>query len=731
MEIKGNISIAKTSKGKYTAKFSWVNKKGKRKEQPIVKIVIPEKYNGKECIVEMEGNKIIKVIIEGQEFAMKQIPKNNPKNAKSIKQNHNRHKYSQRRSNLRVESKGTECTAHAPFNFVPLNKKIVPSQKLPFQDGKLGFIEGRNSGYIKCELETITPLFIGQGKDNPDEATKFFNIKSKVEIPGSSIRGMVRTLVQIVSWSKFKFFNNDLLYYRWIAEGFGILRKHYANKMSFENENKKKYYNFYAGYLVKEGFNYYIIPAKRTGKSRNGFHQEQDNVGKQFAIEPIKDAGKVIGYRIFSGKMQGKKHCWVIEPPDETTERIPVPEEVIESYKNDKSRNTKNESNVNPLFLANKGEIAPCFYTPGIDKYGRKIVKSFGHTGYYRIPYERTIGNFVDQDKLPKGEYDIDEAIFGREKGNDDGAESFAGRVYFESAKIVSSEGQDIFLGECIPKILSTPKPTAFQLYLEQNRGDDLKHYDSDDTRIRGYKLYWHRWDGDNPHFWEANELRLNKKLGIVFRKYGIDIRKFNFIEEDRNKINIKKRYSEITDTNLKRAIKEHLLSNSKLQYSVINPIKPGVKFRFRIRFENLTNEELGALLFVLDLPEEHYHKLGRGKPLGLGSVKISPKLYLIDRKERYSRLFDGNTWNFAEKEEEDLSKYKRSFEVYILSKIKEPVKSLWDVERMQQLKTLLDWKNIKLKDWINRTEYMDIEDDKLKKRCILPKPKEVVSEHR
>lgn len=33
---------------------------------------------------------------------------------------------------------------------------------------------------------------------------------------------------------------------------------------------------------------------------------------------------------------------------------------------------------------------------------------------------------------------------------------------------------------------------------------------------------------------------------------------------------------------------------------------------------------ELGALLWLLDLPKEHYHRLGGGKPFGFGSVKLS-----------------------------------------------------------------------------------------------------------
>ena len=37
----------------------------------------------------------------------------------------------------------------------------------------------------------------------------------------------------------------------------------------------------------------------------------------------------------------------------------------------------------------------------------------------------------------------------------------------------------------------------------------------------------------------------------------------------------------------------------------------------------NLSDVELGALLWLLSLSPEHYHRLGGGKPLGFGSVRL------------------------------------------------------------------------------------------------------------
>lgn len=69
-----------------------------------------------------------------------------------------------------------------------------------------------------------------------------------------------------------------------------------------------------------------------------------------------------------------------------------------------------------------------------------------------------------------------------------------------------------------------------------------------------------------------------------------------------------------------------------------------GVEFRFEIDVINLSNVELGALLWLLHLPkyESNYcfHRLGGGKPLGFGSVRIK-----VDWKSEKTDLRTGQEW--------------------------------------------------------------------------------------
>ncbi|WP_018416298.1 TIGR03986 family CRISPR-associated RAMP protein [Teredinibacter turnerae] len=68
-----------------------------------------------------------------------------------------------------------------------------------------------------------------------------------------------------------------------------------------------------------------------------------------------------------------------------------------------------------------------------------------------------------------------------------------------------------------------------------------------------------------------------------------------------------------------------------------VTPLCSGQSFWFHVDFNNLTNAELGLLLTSLSPAKNYWHHLGLGKPLGLGSVTLEVTgLCLIDRHQRY-----------------------------------------------------------------------------------------------
>ena len=59
--------------------------------------------------------------------------------------------------------------------------------------------------------------------------------------------------------------------------------------------------------------------------------------------------------------------------------------------------------------------------------------------------------------------------------------------------------------------------------------------------------------------------------------------------------------------------------------------------FEFRVRFDGLSQAELELLLFAIEPSDAFHHKLGLGKPIGLGTVKVRVEAFnIVHRRVRY-----------------------------------------------------------------------------------------------
>jgi CRISPR-associated protein (TIGR03986 family) len=84
--------------------------------------------------------------------------------------------------------------------------------------------------------------------------------------------------------------------------------------------------------------------------------------------------------------------------------------------------------------------------------------------------------------------------------------------------------------------------------------------------------------------------------------------------------------------------------NDNKDQKVRVSPVRPHMSFYFHIDFDNLTERELGLLCYSLRPTEAFRHKLGMGKPLGLGTVRIDPlTMLLISRSGRYAIAEDAS----------------------------------------------------------------------------------------
>ncbi len=656
--------------------------------------------------------------------------------------------------------KGNRIWARAPYNFVPLPDKMVVAQQPLTHDQ---YHEEGLTGWIDCELETCAPTYIRgmmpelqyktSGKKKPDaltveeklERAPFFATGDKrIEgyltpvIPGSSLRGMIRALVEIAGYGRMRWVGAEPTFtFRAVAASRDDpLRQPYEEIMGRYGSNVR------AGYLVRLQDDWYIHPAKhpeRFGFSernpylkikerqikanaipgyvrfnspryRPGYYEvsfeaesRRGKRGNYTAVSQIgtPDAGyRYRGYLVCSGNMletsqdrdsPRKSHALVLEP-DERARSVKIPQQVIDDYVAGLTPYQKEN-----LWAGDRGclkEGAPVFYVAD----GRDVV-AFGHSPNFRVParvpgadHASNPRDFVPDALVSNPKPDLADAIFGWVEEEDVGLEGQrAGRVFFQDAHLIAEKDGVWFEPEPIaPQTLSGPKPTTFQHYLVQDADqrhdpDDkskLAHYGTspEQTQIRGHKLYWHK--GSQPDI-EASATELQHET----------------------------------------------------QLTRIMPLAPGVKFQFRVRFENLRPEELGALLWALSLPGEtdkvYRHKIGMGKPLGMGAVAIEPRLHLTPRQARYAHLFAGDRWEEAV-EMESIQPYVERFEHFVLQQLDENAVQLADVERIRMLLAMLEWREGD-PDWLEATRYMEIEHglDKVneyKERPVLPDPLAVVA---
>ncbi|WP_199333947.1 MULTISPECIES: TIGR03986 family CRISPR-associated RAMP protein [Nostocaceae] len=637
----------------------------------------------------------------------------------------------------------THRQAIAPYNFVELPDKIVTSELEP--NGKLRdnnrYYSDRHTGRIECTLTTSSPLYIrcgltqeefkdGKEAKNVPDFYYIDPITKKPVLPGSSLRGMLRNLIEIITFSKISQVSDfRRLFFRAVA----TLPKDDSLAQAYRqyiDSSKVK-----AGYLKRDGDTWKITPAKeiKVNNSLTSFAwvKEEDLSSADFpelkrfddldylpqylpiSYQRIKPKRRYIaedvtipkryplnqGTLVTSGNMKETSdtdsesirtyHCVVFAPNPNPNKTYIIDSEAKDHYLNALTDFQKKPPFDDKLGMLQEGR--PVFYC---QPQQGNIVTLFGYSPYFRIPYSpngdgkaATVVDFIPEHLRDDSVIDIAEAIFGfvRRTQQPEGKEqSRAGRISVSDATCETPLDQ-VFMNQGIitPKILASPKPTTYQHYLvqpEETNADKskLKHYASqptEETVIRGHKLYWHK--GSNPDIQHP--------------------------KPDKN---------EDTQTQIK-------------------PINPGVTFKFTIRFENLTNVELGALIWILDIAQNDNYRLslGMGKPLGMGAVKIASSLYLSKRKARYSKLFNNNNWEIAE-DLDDNPDYQRVFENYILQELRQTGK-FQDIPRIQMLLKMLSWQSPSA----SKTRYMEIEREQnpldgepneYKNRRVLPTPLDV-----
>lgn len=668
--------------------------------------------------------------------------------------------------------------ASAPYNFVPLPEKIISAvsdvKELPNHDE---YDRKCLSGYFDVTLTTRSPLYIRgpvsasdfprleqdpQIKNKPE----FFHTgdESKPVIPGSSLRGMLRGLLEIVSYSKMQWVSEKHLFFRTVD--ISTIGEDYRERMAEHVET---------GFLTRQGDIYSIktCAMARVWRSRigntlydgtgpNKVPRWQNQQGQPLQYAPVwvklqgtansieelsyeKREGMREGRLVITGDMPGnpgKQKEFVFFLPTNDAKEIPVPDEIINRFHDD-DQLTQWQAKAFPTnqpvprYREREGMLGRKPVPPGdpiffLREKGK--LTFIGRAHMFRLPYMQSPFGLVPTALRYPKDIDYAEALFGfvrtQQQLKDWGAEppkqgekgrAYAGRVVVTDAVLQSDQDRtSIWLAgdqekALVPKILASPKPTAFQHYLTQQRPDQkdkLNHYDSKPSRdghptttIRGHKLYWHQGlDTDQNAQQRLTLEQIRKTISDGF------------------------------------AVPEKPLTT---QQTSIKPLKPGVTFSFRVHFENLSDRELGALCWTLHPrgePGQRYcHHLGMGKPLGMGAVELHAQLHLINRVQRYNTLFSGDAWQSGEDlaAPEEVERLTTAFEQHLLHELKPDRKceQLKDMRRIAMLLKLLEWPGHRAVEDGNRyletekrpnTRYMKIQGrygNEYRYRPVLPDP--------
>lgn len=499
------------------------------------------------------------------------------------------------------------ATIKAPFNFVPLNDKVFfpdwadqVSQDIPFSDGE--------DGVIELTIVNQTPLFTRNGHTRSAEELYSSHIDvngtRRYFIPGTTLKGCFRSVMEILSFGKMTQYNDD---------SFGMPRE-FDTKNSANKPYMDAVKNVKCGWLKQVEYGKYIIRPCKEGvqkihyidilkyfmgfyaegetledrqKSLQGdgiypiFHVNEDTISykqnKQLKYVPAGD------YKVVcTGYIEGKKHEYLFS--EQLADAKEVDSAVFKAFESIHSRNDAYGNNDNKGFLYrllhDEGKAIPVFY---VEQNG-KIV-AIGLTRMLRYPYKYTVGEAVKNacPNIESAKPDLAETIFGYIRGS----EQMKGRVVFSHAFCKNEAIEDNKL-IYVSGVLGQPKASYYPFYLSQSSRDrKYVTYDTAGLKIAGRKRY-RISDGSTFHL-PQNEK--NDKVGT------------SFLALPANNV-----------------------------------------FHCKIIVHNLRKVEIGALLSAITMNRTKgcFHNLGLAKSFGYGKIECSVSLKGLQYDEKtYIRAFE------------------------------------------------------------------------------------------
>lgn len=516
-----------------------------------------------------------------------------------------------------------------PYNFVSLKDK---NDVVDRGERKLG----TNTGKLVCKLKNKTPLFImGESEQDSKGHTKerFYREKGIPIIPASSLKGAIRNVIDVLTNSVIRNVEDEKLEQR-IGAGkfesvFGIIESLPENgkngviveaerikvktkekieiehkKFNFEDNGKEfsKKYNNKDGLIERVKLKDSIYNLKETEiKIKPGVTTVEKLItnSEEYKNYLADNENGVQGVLWFSSPIFGKIYEKLLIPK-KNGRKFEFSKEEYEDFKyiiKQRAERIKNGKDINSSTF---------YYDKNLEKgdpllFQQKDVKIAEHLAFSEIPrlrYKFSPLDLVPEEFRPSDslkKLSFSERLFGttgdttkKDEEKKDELVALSGRVFFEDAKNYKPEmidnGNPVTL-----KAFGEPHPTLTTFYLDNI---EKNYNENKGVSIRGRKFYWHH----------------KEKIGKPFSEY----RKSVEMPKDKNGQN-------------------KFAYNSSLELMDINN-----EFEFNVNFENLTDEELGVLIYAIELEDGLLHKVGKGKAFGFGSCKIEIKEFLLENKDKY-----------------------------------------------------------------------------------------------
>lgn len=572
-------------------------------------------------------------------------------------------------------SSSTDGAFYNPYNFVP----ALPRDKAIKQNSELGdrhpaghgvYQHNLWSGQITVNLTTKTPLLIPDAAtlEEQDNGHKVFKTRTDTNglplLPATSVKGMLRAAYEIVTNSRLSIFekHGDRLAYRMPAQMSvtpARVQRMDDNTLIIQPMSMAKLLRYKVGNnLPKDkGESQAAIRYSNQSLPNHGkaVWVKVDSNHKVTAIKPRKKDSDAPGYQegwvcLTGANISGKRFERVFLETDEAPLRFSGEEkdriiqlwnELILNYKkiHQKDLKKREDADIHPgaylgddpgetgwsrhiyeenAEILNRGTL--CY----LERRGNQITALLPVI-ISRHLYDCSPDLLLDETLSPPEKIDdlspVDR-VFGWVRRTDSKRSAFKtaykGNLRISAVTCLAKSRQaaiEEFVGEGVPlAILGAPKPEQARFYLAGDaqgtpleKGSEKARGYQEGQGLRGRKVYPHHQGLPENHWSEPMRDRTQTSQANHFQEYRRPRKDGTEQRDDQN-----------------RSIKDW--------------VKQGVTFSARIDVTNLSAVELGALLYLLNLPDNHFHRLGGGKPLGFGSVRI-------DINWEQTNLRQGSDW--------------------------------------------------------------------------------------